>query len=131
MNEKELYSLLATLPTWSKPQIGQLRNHLDRLFPTESLVDFNLEAELLQRYKATTELWDTIVHDESVPANQKAQVMNACSALLEKISKLQVDIYDSERLKTLERAFIDTLKQLPNQQQALDLYEEASRKLLR
>ena len=95
-----------------------------------SLKSFNLEAELLERYRSTTELYSSVLHDESVPANQKAQVMNSCANLLSQISKIQLDVYNSERIKLIERVFIDTLKALPNAEAALDLYEENCKRYL-
>lgn len=122
--------VMKALNSWSKQQLYQLKSQLDEMFPASSLKGFNLEGELIDRYTATTQLWDTVLHDEAVPANQKAQVMNACANLLSQISKIQLEVYDSERVKRLEKVFIEVLNQLPNREQAVQLYEESARKYL-
>ena len=65
------------------------------------------------------------LRDNSVPANQKAQTSNAVAATLATLSKLQTEMYTSERLKKIEQVLIETLQTLPQETQAafLDTYE--------
>ena len=80
------------------------------------LQDLDLESEVLQNYNTAKQFLATI-DQESIPANQVAQVINSITGILKDLVKMQTDLYDAERVKKLEAALINTLKTLPEEQQ--------------
>ena len=48
--------------------------------------------------------------DESIPPNQVAQVFNTISAILKEIVKMQTELHNAEKVKKLEAAMIEALK---------------------
>jgi len=84
-----------------------------RVVEATRLEDLNVADELLMQYKNAVSLFELAQHDENIPANQKAQLLNSISAIITNISKTQTDVYNAERLKTLENTLISTLKDFP------------------
>lgn len=74
------------------------------------LNDLDLDKELLDQYKNAKEILEDILRDESIAANQKAQVINTISAILQNIIKLQQELHSVERLKLIENTLIETLQ---------------------
>lgn len=74
------------------------------------LNDLDLDKELLDQYKNAKEVLEDILRDESIAANQKAQVINTISAILQNIIKLQQELHNVERLKLIENTLIETLQ---------------------
>ncbi len=97
-----------------------------RVITATRLEDLNVADELLIQYKNAVNLLEAAQHDENIPANQKAQLLNSISAIITNISKTQTDVYNAERLKTLENTLIATLKDFPEVKSTfLDAYERA------
>jgi hypothetical protein len=68
----------------------------------------------------------SVLREESnVPANQIAQVCNSLSTSLRLLADRQVSVYNSERLKKIEKVLIECLSVLPDdiQQAFLSKYE--------
>lgn len=116
-------------PDWGKVPPEQLimwfeeiRDHL----PPTQLSKMNMEQETLLQYHATRYLQTVVLNDDSVPANQKAQVANSVSSVLEKITRMQMEIYSTERFKAIELLLIRTLNKLPEDVagQFIDEYEK-------
>ena len=87
----------------------------------------NLADELGYQYRAGKTLLASIQADNaSVPANQRAQVFNSVTMMLEKIAKQMKGVYDAERLKRFEAAFMKTLEDMPDKSKRkfFDLYGE-------
>lgn len=107
-------------------QLLDLRTHLDALLPIRSLKDVNMETELVRQLSVAMKLQRDTLLDETCPANQKSQVLNAAAAAIATLGKLQVELYSSERLKQAEVILIETIQTLGVEEQArfLDLYEE-------
>jgi hypothetical protein len=93
-------------------QLLALRHRLDKKLNLD-LTKLNLADELGSQYRAGTLLLSSVQEDKDVPANQRAQVFNSVSAMLEKIVKQQKIVYSAERLKRFESAFIKVLEELP------------------
>lgn len=94
----------------------------------KTLRDINLEAELLEQYFALSKLFKDTIHDSDVYANQKATLANSLTSLLDKIAKLQEEIYSSERVKRLETVILKTLQavgDVPLTTRFLEQYEIA------
>ncbi len=108
---KESRNLSAkTLSGMNIHELLALKAQIDTFLPSQTLVDMDLEGELLMQYHQTKLLLSSVIDDEETPANQKAQLMNTCSAILTQITKSQSDLYNGERLKILEQALINALK---------------------
>ena len=109
----------------SVEQLERLQEDLLERMPHKTLLDVNLEHELLGLMRNGQKLLEDVLHDPDVPANQRAQVLNSLASTLDQLSKLQNNIYDSERIKRLEQVFTKTLKSLPVEaaELALDAYQ--------
>lgn len=78
-----------------------------------SLSDLDLDEELLAQYKRARRLLALAEHDEEVPLSQKATALNAISTIITNITKTQTELYNAERLKTLELVLVSVLKRFP------------------
>lgn len=91
------------------------------------LKDLNLEAELLSQYEKAQDL---LRFSDDEPLNQRAQTLNAITNILQAIIKSQQDLYNVERLKSLENALITTLQGFPDiKHQFLEAYEKELKKI--
>ena len=94
---------------------------LDRLheirqsLPPLTIAETNMEQELMLQLVTLRELQAEVLKDGTVPANQKAQVANAMTSLMLKLSEMQSAVYNSERFKRCEALMIRTLRQLPEE----------------
>jgi hypothetical protein len=113
------------LAAYSVEQLLALRAAIDEQLPNRTLKAVNLEQELVIQLQLAQKLQKETLEDEKIPANQKAQVLNSVASALQMLGKVQIDLYDSERLKKLEQIMIQTLTQLPIPQQEafLQAYE--------
>ena len=68
---------------------------------------------------------DTLA-DQSVAANQKAQVANSVATILSQLTRLQTELHNSERFKLVEGLMIRYFKKLPADVVAafIDEYEQ-------
>jgi len=84
----------------------------------------NMADELGFQYRAGKTLLESISNDSEVPANQRAQVFNSVGTMLDKITKQMKGVYDAERLKRFEAAFMKTLEEFPEEakRKFFDLY---------
>lgn len=80
------------------------------------LQDLDLETEVLHNYNAAKQFLRDI-DQESIPANQVAQVINSVTGILKDLVKMQTDLYNAERVKKLEAALVGTIRTLPEEQQ--------------
>lgn len=118
------------LDSYDEDQLLELRAEIDELLPAKRLKDINLEEELVRQLAVAQKLQRDVLRDDDfegdgTPANQKAQVLNSVASALAVLGKLQVELYSSERLKRAESVMIETISNLPKEQQVvfLDLYE--------
>lgn len=90
-----------------------------------SLKSLNLDSELYAAYARAKNYLAIVQADEKIPPNQIAQLMNTLTAILDKIVKLQTELYSAERVKKLEAAMIQAIKLAPpeSQQVFLEQYE--------
>lgn len=78
----------------------------------------DVAAELEMAFRSAKRLLSAAEHDESVPLNQKAQVVGALNTVLASITKSRSEIYSAERNRRMEAALIATLKKHPDLQKA-------------
>lgn len=106
-----------------------LMTEVEAKLPVKYLKDINLEQELVRQLRVTQLLQADVIEDPDVPANQRAQTANAVAGILANLSKLQVEIYTSDRLKRIESILIEAVKMLPAdaQRQFFEDYAEMLR----
>jgi hypothetical protein len=106
-------------------QLLALRRRLDKKLNLD-LARLNLADELGMQYRSGQLLLAKVQEDDETPANQKAQVFNSVGTMLKDIVKQQKIVYDAERLKRFESAFIKVLEELPveSKRKFFDLYGE-------
>lgn len=106
-----------------------LMTEVEAKLPVKYLKDISLEQELVRQLRVTQLLQADVIEDPDVPANQRAQTANAVAGILANLSKLQVEIYTSDRLKRIESILIEAVKKLPAdaQRQFLEDYAEMLR----
>ena len=119
---------------WSALPIETLLKYFDEIratLPSTKLVDMNMEDELLLQYQAVRALQNSIIDDDEVPANQKAQVANAVASVLSTLADLQNKTYSSERFKRIETLLVRHLSKLPEDTAAafLEDYEKTLKAL--
>jgi len=96
----------------------------------KTLDDLDLDQELLQQFTTAKEVLEDIRHEQDVPANQKAQVINTISSILQSILKMQQDLHNVERMKLVENTLIEVLQRHQTLRDAfLEDYENALKKL--
>lgn len=117
------------LKQFSPDDLIALHTELSRLIKPKTLMDINLEHELILQHGRTTQLIERLLNDDDTPANQKAQLINSCTQVLQQLAKMQNEVFGSEKVKRLEQAFIRTLKQLPNADEALTVYKNIAANL--
>ena len=107
-------------------QLLALRAQVNAALPARSLKDLDLSQELVFQVLALQAAQQKALGDDDTPTNQVAQAMNALSAALTTLVKLQSDVYTSERLKKIEHTLIETLEKLPAEAKEafLAAYEE-------
>lgn len=114
------------LDDMGEKELLALRAEVDKHLTVKKLADMDMETELVLQLRMAQALQISIIDDAHVPANQKAQVMNSVAGAIQQITKMQGEIYTSERLKRIESALIKQLNEWPEEQtrRFFDLYEE-------
>lgn len=90
-----------------------LRDKIDGKLTGITLADVDLVSEMLFQLKRAKELQNDTKKDTTVPSNQRAQIQNSLGTLLERLSKYQIELHSSERLKRIETVLIRTMKTQP------------------
>lgn len=112
------------LSTMSQGELLALRAKIDGKLTGLSLSEVNLVKETLLQFQTAKSLQaDANESGSDVPMNQRAQVQNSIANILTSLAKVQMELYDSERLKRLQAAVIKTVKKLPKEAQ--DTFFEA------
>lgn len=108
----------------------QYRDEITAHLPPLALKDINLEEELLLQFHAIRQLQTTVLNDETLPLNQRAQVANSVTNILNKLTELQGEAYNQERFKAIELALIRSLRTLPEDvaKDFIEQYEEVVKK---
>lgn len=108
-----VYGTNSALSQFSEEQLLNLRAQIDELLPDKKLKDVNLEVELVRQLATVHRLQADVLSDDNTPANQKAQCAGQVANVLAVLSKLQVEVYSSERLKKIEAVMVDTVNLMP------------------
>jgi hypothetical protein len=99
----------------SQSELLALRARIDERLPTMTLQSMNLESELVMQYHTVKALQTDTIEDQLIEPNKKASVVNACASALSLVVKMQTDLYNAERFKSIETLMIRALKTLPKE----------------
>ena len=103
----------------------QYRDEITQCLPAVDLAGVDLEQELMLQYRALRALQSSVLTDESLPLNQRAQVANTVGATLDRLIDAQEKVYNQERFKSIETLLIRHLKRLPENLAGAFLHEYA------
>ena len=115
------------LESMSHAELRRLRGEIDRLLPDkQTLGEMDMPSELVNQYQVVKDLQDSVISDDEVPANQRAQVAGAVASTLQQLVKMQSDFYTAERFRCIENLMIQYMKKLPLDEanRFLDEYEK-------
>lgn len=96
-------------------QLIEVYEEVRRRLPPIHIAKMNVEEELLLQFHTVRKLQTEIIGEDGVAPNQKAQVANTVGNCLERIAKMQDEVYDSERFKRIESLLIRMLRKLPKE----------------
>lgn len=115
--------LLPTLEKFSESELQELRHQIDVRLHLD-LEQLNLAEELGLQFRQVKALLYEIQGDKQVPTNQKAQIVNSARAMLSDIVRQQEIVWNAERFKTYEVAFVKVAGMLSAEQREVffDLY---------
>lgn len=107
----------------SLAELLEWRAAIDVLLPPQKLSDLDLEQEVLLQFAQTKALYVKVAQETSTPANQKAQVANSCTTILDQLIKMQRRLYAAERVKAMESALVKALRELDNEKVSTRFFE--------
>lgn len=87
----------------------EIRAHL----PGVNLSEMNMEEELVLQLHSIKSIQSMIIDDDDIAPNQKAQVANSVTAVINRLVDMQGEVYASERFKRIENLMIRALRKLP------------------
>lgn len=91
-----------------------------------SIDEIDLNLELAEQYSRLKNMLSMVASDKVTPVNQKAQIANSLQNVLQALMKMHTDMYNAERVKTIEAVLISVLKNFPEVQEAfLEQYIQA------
>lgn len=115
------------LEAMTEEELLDLRSQVDALLPIRRLKDVSMEVELVRQLGVVHRLQAEVIDDENTPANQRAQVAGQVANVLAVLSKLQVELYSSERLKKIEAVLIETINMMSPEAQEFFFQEYEGR----
>ena len=110
-------------------ELLKLHTRIEALLPATSLKDVSLEKTLVLQLLAAQDLHQKVLEDDEATPTQKSQVTNTLSGVITALSKLQIDLFNSERMKDLEGVLIDTVNDHMTEEQAKFFFAEYRRRL--
>lgn len=113
----------------SVTELLTLYTRIEALLPARSLKDVSIEKTLVLQLLAAQELQKAVLEDEQATPTQKSQVTNTLSGVIDALSKLQIKLFSSERMKELEACLIDTMNEHMTPEQAAFFMQEYRRRL--
>ncbi len=104
---------------WASMEVDDLIRYRDEI--TEALRSrvamkldaVNLEEELLLQMHISRAMQSDFKDDEDIPLNQRVTLVNSVNSVIERLIKLQAEVYDSERFKAIENALIRAMDLVP------------------
>lgn len=113
-----LESILLDLAKLEETDLTQVRHAVDERLQID-IASLNLGDEIGLQYRQGKTLLNTVNSDSTIPANQKAQIFNAVRSQLAEIIAMQEVVWNMERLKKFEVAFVKASAVLPDDAKAV------------
>lgn len=117
--------LLPSLEALSEADLVELRHQLDLRLSLD-LSTLDLAEELALQFRQAKALLNEVQNDKSTPVNQKSQIFNSVRTQLGDIVKQQDVVWNMQRLKKYETAFVKSVHLLNDEARNafFDLYGE-------
>jgi uncharacterized protein (UPF0147 family) len=95
--------------------------------PQKKFEEIRVDEEIAEVYASAKTLLDLIIEDDDVPANQRAQVLNSVSNMIQQMVKSRVDLYNAERIRRMEQVLLQVMRAQPLEvrQAFFDSYSKA------
>jgi hypothetical protein len=94
----------------SEEKLLELHSKVESRLGGLALTEVNLVKETLLQIKRAKVLQELATSEKGTPMNQRAQVQNSLAGLLTQLSKIQIELYSSERIKRIQNAVIRVVK---------------------
>lgn len=104
-------SLKDSIKLLNNRELVDLREEINRHLPGVGIKDLDMDRELVTQLTVMRELQVEVLSDELIPANQKAQVGNSVTTIIDKLLSMQVELYNAEQFKKLEQVLIRVLSE--------------------
>lgn len=91
----------------------------------------NIEKELTDHYIKCREARDLALQQMQYgeSASAAASLLTATTSALKELAKLQIDLYDAERVKTLQRVMTETLRHASDAEYLLGVFERLGKEV--
>lgn len=95
-----------------------LYTRIEASLPATSLRRVSLEKTLVLQLLTAQQLQKDVLEDDNATPTHRSQVTNTLSGVIDALSKLQIKLFNSERMKDIEAVLIDTVNEhmTPEQQ---------------
>ncbi len=103
------------LMSMGEDELRDLRDAINVLLPEDTVANIDLQEELVGQYRKSRKLYDDVLTDPEVQANQKAQLANSLVAILAQMKKMQDDLMRDRTMQAIEAVLIDSIKTLPQE----------------
>ncbi len=103
------------LMSMGEDELRDLRDAINVLLPEDTVANIDLQEELVSQYRKSRKLYDDVLTDPDVQANQKAQLANSLVAILAQMKKMQDDLMRDRTMQAIEAVLIDSIKTLPQE----------------
>lgn len=107
----------------------KLHTAIEASLPAKSLKEVSLEKTLIMQLLAAQELQKNVLEDKEATPTQKSQVTNTLTTVINELSKLQIKLFSSERMKEIEAVLIDTVNDHMTEEQRQFFMREYRRRL--
>lgn len=105
------------IDTMTREQLLELHTKIEQKIGGLALTEINLVKETLLQIHRAKALQEAASNAKDAPLNQKAQVQNSLGTMIKDLIKVQVALFNSERIKRIQGAVIKVVKTLPKPQQ--------------
>ena len=119
---------IADLDGMEVDELLDLRDQIDERLPATKLSDINLAEELVLQFQKVKSLQTKVLSSTKVSAQQQAAVANSCASALAQLVKMQTELFNAERMKTIEQVLIQVMRDQPEDLQ-MAFFEKYERML--
>lgn len=119
---------LADLDGMDVDELLEIRDQIDERLPATKLSEINLAEELVLQFQKVKSMQTRVLSDNKISAQQKAAVANSCASALAQLVKMQTELYNAERMKTIEQVLIQVMRDMPEDLQ-MAFFEKYERML--